>query len=108
MYKRLLQAASTAALVLGSSLAVAGSVSFTVQNETGYTLTGLYGGPSSEDNWGGNILRGRIPPGGEMEVTITDARTCEWDFRYEFSDQDSYEEYEVDVCDIDGDVFTIE
>lgn len=105
---RFVQAAAAAALVLASSFAFAGSIDFTVQNETGYTLTGLYGGPSSEEDWGGNILSGRIPPGAEMQVSIQGANSCEWDFRYEFSDQESYEEYEVNICAIDGDVFVIE
>ena len=45
--------------------------------------------------------------GETLVVKIGDARTCVWDFRYEFSDKDSYEEYEINICDIDGESFTI-
>ena len=92
MSMRLVTAATAAALLLASSFAVAGNITFTVQNESGATMTALYGGPSSQDDWGGNILSGRIPPGAELVVTISDARACEYDFRYEFSDKESYED----------------
>ena len=108
MSMRLVTAATAAALLLASSFAVAGNITFTVQNESGATMTALYGGPSSQDDWGGNILSGRIPPGAELVVTISDARACEYDFRYEFSDKESYEEYGVDICEIDGDAFVIQ
>lgn len=104
---RYMQAAAMAALLLASSYAAAGTVTFTVENRTGSTMTAMYGGPSSEGEWGGNILQGRIPPGGELEVSIESPGVCEYDFRYEFSDKESYEEYEVDICEIDGDAFVI-
>ena len=62
---------------------------------------------SSSDDWGPNILRDRIRSGQTVTVTIDDARVCEFDFRYEFSDKDAYEEYEIDICEIDGEQFVI-
>jgi hypothetical protein len=95
-------------MVLASSTAWAQrALSFTVDNQTGHTLIGLYGGPSSSDEWGGNVLSQQIVSGDTLVVRIADARTCVWDFRYEFSDKDSYEEYEINICDIDGESFTI-
>lgn len=108
MHIRILRTAATAALLLASSVAMAKDITFTVDNRTGSTMTGLYGGPSSEGEWGENILAQRIPPGGELEVTVGRGQGCKWDFLYEFADKASYEEYEVDICAIDGDSFVIQ
>jgi hypothetical protein len=43
-----------------------------------------------------------------VTIGLRDAQECRYDFRYEFSDGDAYEEYAVNVCDIDGDEFIIE
>jgi hypothetical protein len=76
----------------------------------GYSLTAVYAGPSSYDEWGPNILDRQARQGDSVSVTIglRDAQECRYDFRYEFSDGDAYEEYAVNVCDIDGDEFIIE
>lgn len=105
---RILRTAAMVALLLASSVALARDISFTVDNRTGSTMTGLYGGPSSQGEWGDNILSQRIPPGAQLEVTVGRGQGCSWDFLYEFADKASYEEYEVDICAIDGDAFVIQ
>jgi len=93
-----------------ASVAQAREVSFDIINNTGYSLTAIYTGPSSYDDWGGNILNGRARHGDSVSISIQlrEPRECLYDFRYEFSDGDSYEEYSINVCQIDGDEYIIE
>ena len=93
-----------------ASVAQARSVSFDVINNTGYTLTALYAGPSSFDDWGSNVLDRPAQDGTSVSITIQlpNANECRFDFRYEFSDGDAYEEYAINVCEIDGDEYIIE
>lgn len=98
------------ALVAGlfiASVAHAKSVSFDVANKTGATLTAIYTGPSGDANWGPDILDGKIKNGGVVSITLDGITGCEYDFRYDFSDRESYEEYQINVCKIDGHEFEI-
>lgn len=105
---RLFTAAAAAVVLLSAStIASARTLEFTVLNKTGYTLTAVYTGPSSSDDWGSNILDGRLANGDEMVVSIADAATCMYDFRYEFKGHDTYEEFKINICEIDGDEFII-
>ena len=100
--------AAAAALVLFSATASAArDVEFTVVNQTGGTLEALYGGPSSTDDWGDNVLGEEISNGGTLTVTISGTTTCKYDFRYEVSNKEPYEEYGIDICAIDGQEFVI-
>ncbi|TFL19776.1 hypothetical protein [Jannaschia formosa] len=88
---------------------VAAAAAFDLVNESGFTITEVYAGPSNESRWGDNILSGQIRSGEEMVVTLdTDGYGCLWDVMYVFSDGDRLEEYDVDICEIDGDSFVIE
>ena len=87
--------------------AFARDATFEVANKTGATLTAIYGGPSSSDEWSPNVLRQQIGPGETVTITITDLVGCKYDFTYDFSDRESYEEYQIDVCAIDGQSFEI-
>jgi hypothetical protein len=93
-----------------ASVAQARSISFDVVNHTGYTLTAIYTGPSSFDDWGQNILDRPARHGESVTITIDlhDPRECRYDFRYEFSDGDAYEEYAINICDIHGEQYIIE
>lgn len=88
-------------------VAFATSVSFDVINRTGATLTAVYTGPSGRADWGPNILEGRVKNGATVSISLEALTGCEYDFLYEFSDRGSYEEYEVNVCAIDGAEFVI-
>ena len=96
------------ASLVASSTASAKGASFTVYNGTDYTLTALYTGPSTSEDWGDNILDAKVGPGGSVEVSLTNLDTCEMDFRYEFTGAKSYDEYKINVCKIDGESFTIQ
>ncbi|SDY65026.1 hypothetical protein SAMN05444340_11372 [Citreimonas salinaria] len=82
---------------------------FTLDNNTGYTITAVFAAPSEDDDWGPNILGERIAHRETMEVTLdTETSGCMWDLRYEFSDGEFFEEYEVDVCRISGESYILE
>lgn len=94
--------------LVASSTAFAKGASFTVENGTDYTLTALYTGPSTSEDWGDNFLDTPVASGGSVEISLTNLDTCEMDFRYEFTGAKSYDEYKINVCKIDGQSFTIE
>ncbi|MCR8826572.1 hypothetical protein [Pseudosulfitobacter koreensis] len=88
---------------------MADAAGFDLVNKTGYTITEVYAGPSNESNWGENILTGQIRTGQELVVTLdTDGYGCMWDVMYVFSDGDTFEEFDVDICRINGDQFVID
>ena len=83
--------------------------SFEMVNESGYTITGVYAGPSNESSWGANVLEGRIATGKTVVISLDSAGYgCIWDLKYVFSDGDEYDEYEVDICEIDGEKYVIQ
>lgn len=108
MRNLLLAAVAALSLSLSIDAAAAQDIEFTVVNRTGSTLEGLYGGPSSQDDWGGNLLGSAIEDGESLRITISNAQVCEFDFRYEVDGKEPYEEYEIDICEIDGEDFVIE
>lgn len=110
MLFRLLNAAILVVALSVASAAQARSVTFDVTNNSGYTISAIYAGPSSFDDWGQNILDRNARDGQTVSITIQlrDPRECRYDFRYEFTDGDSYEEYAINVCEIDGDEYIIE
>lgn len=107
MMTRLAVISGLSALCLATPVLAEGS--FTLDNNTGYTVTAVFAGPSDADFWGPNILGERIGHWETMEVTLDTAQFgCMWDIRYEFADGDVFEEYDVDICRIDGESYTIE
>lgn len=106
---RTLYTAAATALVLGLSIGTASArdIGFTVVNKTDAGLEAFYAGPSSTEDWGDNLLEYVVEDGETMSVTISDADTCLFDFRYEVEGKEPYEEYEIDICEIDGERFTI-
>ena len=99
-------ALALAAMLVAPS-AFARDASFEVVNRTKATLSAIYGGPSSSDEWSDNFLSERIAPGETVTITITAMNGCLYDFKYDFSDRDSYEEYKIDICKINGQSFEI-
>ena len=107
MRKTIIAVATALALCSTIASAAKRDIEFTVVNKTGATLEALYGGPSSSDDWGDNILEEEISNGRSVVVTITDTSVCKYDFRYEVPGKEPYEEYKIDICAIDGQEFVI-
>lgn len=96
-------------LALISSPVLAFAADFDMVNRSGYSITEVYAGPSNEKSWGENILSGQIRNGQRLLVELdTYGYGCLWDLMYVFSDGKSFEEYEVDICRIDGQSFVID
>lgn len=98
-----------AVLVICLALPATAESSFEMANETGYTITAVHAGPSNESFWGPNVLQGRIASGETVVITLdSTGYGCIWDLKYVFSDGDEFEEFEVDICSIDGDTYIIQ
>lgn len=84
-------------------------VSFTLTNNTGYTMTEIFLSPSSEESWGDNILEESIRDGETLFIRVADGLPeCEYDIHYEFLNSEPYVEYEVDMCEINGTEFVMD
>jgi hypothetical protein len=93
--------------LFAAPIAIAKSVTFDVANHTGATLTAVYTGPTGVDEWGENILDGQVANNGVVTVTLDGITGCAYDFRYEFTGKKTFEEFEIDICKIDGAQFEI-
>tara|TARA_R110002096_G_scaffold82110_14_gene191026 strand:+ start:1531 stop:1881 length:351 start_codon:yes stop_codon:yes gene_type:complete len=105
-----LYAAALVGAVAISAAAYAQAVSstFTISNASGSDLVAIYAGPSTDPDWGHNILTDTVYNGEDFVVTLNDPYgQCYWDIRYDFADGDVFEEYEVDICSIHGETFEI-
>lgn len=94
----------TAALI---GPAQAEDLSFLLTNESDVAVTGFYVSHTGTSSWEENLLEGGyLDSGYEIDVIIADGlTTCVYDIRTEFEDGDSFEDYEVDLCDMDGYTF---
>jgi hypothetical protein len=90
------------AIILSSAIAYADDDSFTLHNKTSRTMTALYVGPTTDDNWGPNILSGSASSGSDVTVTWTKSApdVCEWDVKGVFDDGSSAEVRNVDFCKV--------
>lgn len=99
----------SAALAICLALPAAAEGSFEMVNETGYTITGVFAGPSNESSWGPNVLQGTVATGQTVVITLdSSGYGCLWDLKYVFSDGDEFDEYEIDICEIDGEKYIIQ
>ncbi|RID92353.1 hypothetical protein D2N39_06790 [Gemmobacter lutimaris] len=79
--------------------AAAESLSFTLSNQSNADLTEFYASPVGTDSWEENILStGALPAGASGDITIAEAKGCEYDFRMVFADGDVLED-RSNVCD---------
>ena len=110
MFMRALTAAAMAAAVLVPSASAQNrQITFTIDNAMNVAITGVYTGPSTDPNWGPNILVEYIFPGETLEITINEIYgQCLYDFLLEFEDGTTYEEYEVDICVLNGTAWVIQ
>ncbi|MCJ8518227.1 hypothetical protein MUU54_05100 [Rhizobium tarimense] len=82
----------------------AGDLTFTLINSTGSTLERFYSSPVGVDEWEEDVFgKDVLEPGESIEITIADGRTvCEYDMRFEFSEDSDLETTEdsQDLCEL--------
>ena len=85
------------------------SSTITFVNATGQDVVEIHSTPSATDGWSGNILAESIlTSGSEMAALVAaDTDHCFHDFRFTLADGSDVEEVEIDVCDLDGQMFEI-
>lgn len=106
---RVLTLAATA-LAVSAAVAQAEDLEFMLGNETSVDLVEFNVSIAESNNWEENLLEGGyLPTGNEIGVLIADGEdTCVYDIRGVFSDDTSFEEYGLDLCDMGGYTFTEE
>jgi hypothetical protein len=73
-------------------------VSFNVVNQTNVALREFYFTPSSNPNWGEDLLGTEVIPPGESANIPVNSNECEYDFKAVFADEDEIEQMGVDIC----------
>ncbi|RYD97606.1 MAG: hypothetical protein EOP61_16480 [Sphingomonadales bacterium] len=80
----------------------AGKQNFTILNKTGHTVVSFNVSPTSEDDWGDDILGKDVLNNGESaEITFErDASACLWDLKATYDDNDTTEMKKQNLCEI--------
>ncbi|MGV3578412.1 hypothetical protein [Brevundimonas sp.] len=101
MKTKLFVAASAVAILFASG-ASAQDMTFTVTNTSESTMTELWVGESSNEDWEHELLQGEeIAPGDSAEISIEDdLEDCTYDIHAEYDDGDSETVMDVDVCEL--------
>ncbi len=93
-----------AGLVLAASTLAAAAVDRHVQihNDTGYTIYRFYSTNSGADRWGSDVMGSSVlPSGSAMNLNFDNTKGyCEFDFRIEFENGETHDEYRINVCEI--------
>ncbi|MBD2461004.1 hypothetical protein H6G89_08100 [Oscillatoria sp. FACHB-1407] len=77
-----------------------------VINQTSVELVEFYFTPASDDRWREDLLGEQvILPGSSADIPIN-SEECEYDFKAVFDDEDVIEQFNVNVCEGDGIVFS--
>jgi hypothetical protein len=100
-----LMAAALSFPVIAESL----SSTITFVNATGQDVVEIVTAPSATDGWSDNLIaEGTLTAGTEIATLVAaDTDHCFHDFRFTLADGSVVEEVEVDVCDLDGQLFEI-
>lgn len=89
------------ALLAGALPAAAQTVEFTLINNSARALHYFYTSPSTETNWGSDLLGedGTLESGYQGTVTIGDGSDqCEYDFKFVMEDEGETVILGVDIC----------
>lgn len=98
-------------LFLGStSFAAAQDLVFMLTNLTDSNVEEIYLSDVGTDEWEENLIEGAIlPSGNEVPVNIMDGlETCSYDIQVVFDDGDVIEDYDVDLCEMEGYTISLE
>jgi hypothetical protein len=77
---------------------------FELINNSSAPIAHMYSGPSSDVQWGSDLLieAGEIAPGASVPVTVsTVGDECLYDFRFETVDGGLLEMFQVNICEIE-------
>lgn len=98
---RILGTALSAIALLSATPAIAAPQDFTIHNQTGHTVITLNVSQSSETRWGPDILGREVLANGESaEITFDrDEAICMWDIRVTYSDGDTGDWRQVNLCE---------
>lgn len=101
MKKTLFMAASAIAILCASS-AVAQDIGFSLTNTSDATMTELWVGESSNEDWEHEVLEGdEVGPGDSVEVSIEDdLEDCTYDLHAVYDDGDTQDVMDVDICEL--------
>lgn len=93
----------TSALVSVSSVVGAwlAPQDFTIHNQTGHVVVTLQVSPSSDTNWGPDILGVDVLQSGQSaDITFDrDETICLWDIRVTYSDGDTGDWRQINLCE---------
>ncbi len=93
--------AFVAAALAFATPALAEDLQISVKNNTSTQLTELYVSHVGTNSWEENILSGKVEPGEDLSVDITDGRTtCKYDIKAVFSDGGTAEFRDQDLCEV--------
>ena len=97
--RRLLLAAC-AAMCLSSVAEAQGRQDFTMINRSGYQINEIYVGPSSDPNWGRDLLGQNVLANGRtFNVTFSgNSNECRYDIKIVYEDRDQSELRRVNLC----------
>lgn len=100
MLRNIVAVAVFLALGAGPVLA-AGKQDFDLVNKTGYPIEEVYVAPSSSDDWQEDVLgEGILENGKTVHIRFNRAtKTCKWDLMVVYSDRETAEWNEFDLCD---------
>jgi len=102
---RTLAAAAVAATLLAFAPAIASAApqDFALTNSTGYTIKSVFVSPTTEDQWGDDILGSdQLGNGAEATIHFPGGRgeTCNWDLKVTYDDDTTAEWKNFDLCTI--------
>ena len=82
---------------------------FALINSSTYGITEFYASPSEIEYWEEDILANAdVDPSESLNININDGRdVCYYDVMTVFSDGEYIEEYNVDLCDLDGGYYEV-
>jgi hypothetical protein len=93
--------AALAATVIAAP-AFAGDQDFRLVNRTGYDIAEVYVSPSATNHWGKDVMGHQTLDDGEgVNISFAhDASACHWDLKVIYTDNDTAQWGNVDLCKI--------
>ncbi|MBC6983064.1 hypothetical protein [Caulobacter sp. 17J80-11] len=100
-------AACLTSFAIGVSAKTDEPMTFRVENASGATLTALYVSTPSALDFDADVLGRKVVRSGEIASISVDSSVCDRDLRAEFSDGETADMREVDLCKLKGAPLTV-